>query len=239
MKFIGVLGGMGPTSSVLFYRMLIEECQKIYGAKKDEDYPKILIYNLPTPGGISGTLHSRDFLLKVLTEGVKFLERCGVDIICIPCASVHCFIEELIGESEVPMMNMIEIAAKNIFFNNIERVGLLATKACIFNKVFQKEFEKRGIETLVPDGDELDALEKIIWDVYEFKFEKNVKRLKNIVENLLEKGAECIVIGCTELSYFQDKLKEFPIVDCMRLLAQETIRFSLSRELSNLQSARP
>ena len=53
-KIIGILGGMGPESTAIFYQAIIKQCQKQYGAKYDEDYPEIFIYNLPIPNIVDG-----------------------------------------------------------------------------------------------------------------------------------------------------------------------------------------
>lgn len=229
-KFIGVLGGMGPKASVLFYKMLIEQCWKQYGAKYDHDFPKILIYNLPTPGGIDGTRQARPELLKILVEGSKYLQSCGVDFIVMPCNSTHCFIEEMRNSVSIPILSIVEETAKKLRLKNCTKVGLLATEACVENNVYDEVLEGYGISLVVPDRRGQDEVTRVIWDVYENKeSEESKKVLGLVVERLKNRGAQAVILGCTELPML---LKEYPnleLFDTVEILAEATVNYTVKQ----------
>lgn len=229
-KFIGVLGGMGPNSSVLFYKKLVEQCQKQYGAKYDHDFLKILIYNLPTPGGIEGTRQAKYELLTVLVKGTKYLQSCGVDFIVMPCNSTHYFIKEMRNSVSIPILSIIEETAKKIKSKNYKKVGLLATEACIKNKVYNDVLEKIGIRVIFPNKQEQKKITKVIWKVYENKnLEESKKILECIIEKLKNKEVHAIILGCTELPILLKKYPDVELFDTVEILAESTIKYAIEK----------
>ncbi|MCK4614808.1 MAG: amino acid racemase [Thermoplasmata archaeon] len=229
-KFIGVLGGMGPDSSILFYRMLIEQCRKQYGARYDHDFPKILIYNLPTPGGIEGTMQARHELLGVLIEGAGYLQSCGIDFIVMPCNSTHCFIKEMRNSVSIPILSIVEEAAKKVRSKGYKKVGLLATKACVENRIYDDIFGKNGISLTLPDERAQDKITEVIWNVYDSKnLEGSKKALRHVVEELKIKGAHGVILGCTELPILLKECPGVELFDTVEILAESTIRYAVEQ----------
>ena len=112
-KIIGVLGGMGPESTAIFYHELILQCQKQYGAQYDEDYPEIFIYNLPIPDVVKG-LKTPQKTLKILVKGAKKIESMGVDFIVMPCNTAHYFYEDMKKEISIPFLSITEETVKKV-----------------------------------------------------------------------------------------------------------------------------
>ena len=136
-KIIGVLGGMGPESTAIFYQELIKQCQKLYDAKYDEDYPKIFLYNLPIPKIVEG-IEAVKKTLQVLINGAKKLESIGVDFIVMPCNTAHYFYEDMKKEISIPFLSITEETARKVKFEKFSKVGLLSTKQAIVNKIYYK-----------------------------------------------------------------------------------------------------
>jgi len=89
-KIIGVLGGMGPEATAELYLRIVKIFQQRFGAKYDDDFPEMILLNLPIPDVVEG-LKSPEKTLKILVNGAKKLESIGVNFIVMPCNTAHYF----------------------------------------------------------------------------------------------------------------------------------------------------
>lgn len=133
MKKIGILGGMGPESTLLFYHYIIKVCQNKHGGQYGEDYPEIFILNLPIPDVVK-TTKNLDSIFPLLLERIKKLEVAGSDFIVIPCNTAHIFFDKLKNKSPIPILNMIQETAEQVRKKKHKKVGLLATKTAVEKK---------------------------------------------------------------------------------------------------------
>lgn len=144
---IGILAGMGPKSTTPFLDMVIDECQKQYGATNDDDFPHMMIYSLPTPFRIEKIDHGK--MKTVLIRGLKRLEKTHIDFIVMPCNFIHQYFSELKKAVKVPIINLIEEAIKNLN-PELKKVALLATPSTIKSHIYQKELVKKNLNTSIP-----------------------------------------------------------------------------------------
>ena len=225
-KIIGVLGGMGPESTAIFYHELIIQCQKQYGAKYDEDYPEIFIYNLPIPDVVEG-LKSPEKTLKILVNGAKKLESIGVNFIVMPCNTAHYFYEAIKKEISIPFLSITEETAKKVKSKNFSKVGLLATGTTVKYDIYHKDFDKLWLKLLVPEKQE--NVTRIIMNILAGKkLEKDKRELKQIIKNLKNNGAQAIVLGCTDIPILlKQEDVDIDIFDTVEVLAESTIKFAV------------
>ncbi|MFH1409055.1 MAG: amino acid racemase [Nanoarchaeota archaeon] len=225
-KIIGVLGGMGPESTAIFYHALIIQCQRQYGAKHDHDYPEIFIYNLPIPPIVEG-IRNPEKTLKILIKGAKRLESIGVDFIVMPCNTAHYFYDQLRKGVSIPFLSIVEETANKIVSSNYKQVGLLATDATISEQIFKTNFEKRKIQFLVPMNQKIMA--GIIMNILSGKIlDSDKQMLLNIMNELVERGAEAVVLGCTDLPILiHPEDTAIKLIDTIQVLAESTIRFAV------------
>ncbi|MAG47114.1 aspartate racemase [archaeon] len=224
-KIIGVLGGMGPESTAIFYHELIIQCQKQYKAKYDEDYPEIFIYNLPIPDVVNN-LKSPKETSNILTKGTKKLESIGVNFIVMPCNTAHYFYEHLKEKISIPFLSITEETAKKVKSRKYKKVGLLATTTTIKNKIYNKDFEKLGIEIISPENQ--TKVTKVIMNILAGKkLEKDKKILKEVIQKLKSNGAQAIILGCTDIPILlSQKDVNTEIFDTVEILAESTIKFA-------------
>ncbi len=221
MKKIGVIGGMGPESSALFYKLLIKECQKQYRISSDNKYPEIFIHSIP----IEMNQDLNKNMLKLLLKSAKNLECIGADFIVIPCNSAHYFYENLEKEIKIPLLSMIEETIKKVNSENYKTIGLIGTKITM-NEVYNKYLNKYSIKKIVPDSQN-----KIIGLISDISINKNIlkckKELLKIIYDLKGKGAEAVILGCTELSLIlNQKDADVKLFDTLNILAESTIKFA-------------
>ncbi len=217
---------MGPEATIQFYSELIKICQIKYGAKYDNEFPEIIICNLPVPDVVEG-IKQPDKILKVLEKGIKTLERAGVDFIVVPCNTINYFYEDMVKMTKIPIYNIIEETAKIIKYN---KIGLLATETTIRTKLYKKSLDKYNVKLLLPNKNLRKLTNKIILNILEGKkYRKDKQVLLDIIKELKKYGAEAIVLGCTELPLIIKQSDTIlPLFDTIKILADSTIKYAES-----------
>ncbi len=223
MKKIGVLGGMGPESTAQFYKNLIRECQRQYGAKYDDDYPEIFIYSLPIPDVVK-SLSNPQKTTERLTAGIQILENAGAEIIAVPCNTVELFIPEIRKDTKIPILSIIEQTVSEIKKRKYETVGLLATKMTIDNKLYENYLDK--IRVVKPKNQA--TITKIILNVMAGKKSRRDKnKITKIINQLRIDGCEAIILGCTDLPILiGQKDTSVTLIDSLGILAKKTIEYA-------------
>ena len=229
-KVIGVLGGMGPESTAIFYQALIKQCQRQYYAKYDEDYPEIFIYNLPIPDIVEG-LRNPDKTLDMLIMGAQKIDSIGVDFMVMPCNTAHYFYPEMAKSISVPFIPIFLATAKKIKSEGYKKVGFLSTETTTKYKSFDKDFEKNGIELIVPNKTDQKCVTNIILNILAGeKSDNDRKKLLEIIDRLKENGAEAIVLGCTDLPIIlKQEDTDIEVFDTVEILAETTIKYAIGR----------
>ncbi len=227
-KIIGVLGGMGPESTAIFYHELIIQCQKQYGAQYDEDYPEMFIYNLPIPDVVKGLKNPKN-TLSMLVKGAKKLESIGVDFLVMPCNTAHYFYDKIKREISIPFLSIIEETAKKVKSIGYKKVGLLATETTIKCKNYDVVFDKYNIKIAVPL--EQNKVTKIILNILAGKkLEEDKNELKQIIEKLKKNGAEAIILGCTDIPILLKREDvDIEVFDTVEVLAESTVKYAVNR----------
>ncbi|RLF89293.1 aspartate racemase [Thermococci archaeon] len=224
MKVIGILGGMGPLATVELFRRIVEKTP----AKRDQDHPKIIIYNNPQiPDRTAFILGKGEDPRPQLIWTAKKLEECGADFIIMPCNTAHAFIEDIQKEIGIPIISMVEETARMLSEIGCRKAGLIATTGTIVSRVYHKALERYGIEVILPENQE-----EVMRGIYEGVKAGNLKLgreiLLNVAKELERKGADCIIAGCTEVSVVlrQEDLKA-RLVDPMDVIAEVAVKLAL------------
>lgn len=229
-KIIGVLGGMGPESTAIFYHALIHQCQKQYGAQYDDDYPEIFIYNLPIPDVVKGLTKPKK-TLAMLIKGAQKINSIGVDFMVMPCNTTHYFYSGMAKSISIPFIRIFLVTAKKIKSKGYTKVGFLSTETVIKYKSYGKDFEKNGIELILPNQDDQKKLTKIILNILAgHKLDTDKDQIKQIIERLKARGAESIVLACTDLPIlFKQEDADVEIFDTIEILAEATVQYSIGK----------
>lgn len=229
-KIIGVLGGMGPESTAIYYAAVIKQCQKQYGAQLDEDFPEIFIYNLPIPNIVQG-LQQPEKTTAMLIQGAKKIESIGVDFMVMPCNTAHYFYPDMKSAVTIPFICIFLATAKKIKERGFKKVGFLATETTIDKKAFGTDFEKNDIQLIFPDtSDQIHVTQIILNILAGTKYDADKERLKKIIENLQHNGAEAIVLACTDLPILlKQEDVDIPIFDTVEILAEATVQYALGK----------
>ena len=225
---VGVIGGVGPMATVYYMQRVIEMTK----AGCDQEHINMLVFNdcdIPDRTAFI-TEKSPDNPLPVMVEDAKRLEAAGCEFVVIPCNTAHYFYDELEQAVEIPVVNIVEetIRYAKARVQDLSCVGIMATTGTIVTGTYQKYAERAGLSFAVPDEDEQNLLMQIIYDGV--KAGKPVPRADydRVANHLRAKGAQCLILGCTELSVLKRDLpiNDPDVLDSIDVLASETVRRS-------------
>lgn len=195
---LGILGGMGPQATELFYRRVVE----FTAAVKDQEHIETLLLSdtqMPdrTAAILSGnTAPVRERLL----ADAKFLESWGAACIAIPCNTSHTFIPRLQEELGIPIVNMITETAAALKALGCKRVGVLATDGTVRMGLYQAACAVLGVEAVTPPPEIQKLVMSVIYDEVKGGRPVSPDKLSAIDAALVEMGCDYGVLACTELS---------------------------------------
>jgi aspartate racemase len=211
MKKIGLIGGIGPESSIEYYRLIIKRFQEKLNTK---DYPELIINSINMTQMLDYVFNNQlDKLVDFLMERINDLEKTGVDYIAIASNTPHIVFDRLAKKSNTPLISIVEATCKGVIENKISRVGLLGTKSTMTNGFYNNVAKKYGINVIIPDSDKQDYIHNKY--MTELVFNKIVPETKEqliqIIRELKEKESiEGFILGGTELPLI---LKQSDFVD--------------------------
>ncbi len=226
-KTIGILGGMGPEATAYMYSLIIKHTQ----VRKDQDHIRVFINSNPeTPPRTDAILKRGPSPVPYLIEGIERLKNAGVDFVIMPCVTAHYFMPEVFAQIDVPFLSLIDEAfdwAKETI-SGLKKVGLLSSTGTQVSRLFQNKFGEAGIEVIVPEGEEQQAVMETIFGAKGIKAGFISGRSKQFIviaaEKLIAKGAEAIIAGCTELPLVLKASDIFvPLIEPMDILARKSI----------------
>lgn len=219
---LGIIGGLGPAATVYF----MDLCTRMTPATHDREHVEMLIHSVPdTPDRTEYILgKSQDSPVPQIIRVGQGLVSLGADVIAIPCMTAHAFHQEIQSNISVPVLNGISLTANALSCAGVKKVGVMATDGTIKTGLFEKEFEKLGIETaeLSPKGQ--GKVMSLIYDDIKSGEVPNMTSFAEVREEFIKNGAECIVLGCTELSLIKRDMDIGDgFADTMEILAWHSI----------------
>jgi aspartate racemase len=226
MKKIGLIGGIGPESSIDYYRLIIKRFQDRLSTKQ---YPEIILNSINMTEMLSYVFNNQlDKLVDFLSERVRVLEKAGVDYGALASNTPHIVFERLADKVKLPLISIVEETCKVINDKKLQRIGLLGTKSTMTNGFYNKVAKKYEIEIVIPEPDKQDY----IHDKYmtELVFNKIIpetkKQLIHIVRNLIEKESiKGLILGGTELPLILNQLdfRDIEILDTTKIHVESIV----------------
>ena len=228
---LGILGGMGPLATADFYAKVIAQTP----ATRDQDHVPLLLYAVPqVPDRTAALLHGGASPLPALAAGLGTLVAAGAQAIAIPCNTAHAWYDELAAASPVPILHIADAAvtAAGRIVGAQARLGLLATAGTLAAGFYPRRLAARGYTCVMPTGDEMDRLvSPAIAGVKAGGIEKAGGLLEDAIRALLARGADAVILGCTEVPVALDRIGS-PLragcVDATAALAERCVRWWLA-----------
>lgn len=200
MKKIGLVGGTGPESTLMYYKELNSRIDKITDGKA---MPDIVIESVDFRKAWDYVCSERyDLLTDYLAEKVTCLQNSGAEVISLTAVTMHLVIDDIIAKTNADLISIPKAVCMEALSAGYKKIGLLGTIFTMEKDYMKKDFLEAGIEVCVPDKEDRDLVAKRIYEELEAGIvkESTLKELQGIIAKMRdEKGIEAVVLGCTEL----------------------------------------
>lgn len=222
MKKIGLVGGISWISTMEYYKFINEGVNSKFGGLNFAD---CVIYSLNF-GDIQSAGWENSFQL--LFNACEGLKKSGVDSIALCANTAHLFVDRLEEEIRLPIINIIDETAKVIIKNGLKKIGLLGTKFTMEMDFYRNRFQKYGLEILIPG--KLETRNYIQHTVKEelgigYINPKTKAEYISIVRDLINLGAECLVLGCTEIPILISQADfTIPVFDTTKIHSEAIVK---------------
>ena len=228
-KTVGILGGMGPEATVELLHRILEATP----AQRDQDHIHVLVDSNPKiPDRTSAIFGTGESPLPLMVAAAKNLERVGAGCIIIPCNTAHHWLAELRDAVSIPIVDMIgeTAACVAVYRPSLHTIGFLSTAGTLRTGLYQGALTEKGLRVMSPSEEEEETVMHAI---------KRIKAGDHTVRNeviavaqhLVERGAEGVIPGCTELSLVVQR-SDFscPLFDPLSILASHVVQWATNGE---------
>ncbi|HEX7388196.1 MAG TPA: aspartate/glutamate racemase family protein [Castellaniella sp.] len=229
MKTIGLIGGMSWESTVPYYRQINEAVKNRLGGLHSA---KIILFSVDFHG-IEELQHAGDWDTagKQLADAATALERAGAECVVICTNTMHKVAEQVQAAVSIPLLHIADPTAAAIKAADRNTVGLLGTRFTMEQDFYRARLERdHGLSVLVPEEQDRVVIHRIIYDELCLGIVKDASREQYvaIIERLVAKGAQAIILGCTEISLLvQPGDSSVPLFDTTAIHAAEAARWSM------------
>jgi len=229
-KTLGLIGGIGPESTVDYYKMIIKKFRQKSGS---DEYPSFLINNINMTEMLGYVKNNqREELTDFLAGEVKALIKGGADFAALASNTPHLVIDELQKSVEIPMVSIVEETMKFIAEKKLEKVGLFGTMSTMNAGFYQRVGEKYSVEVIIPSQADKDYINDKYFSelVVGIIREETKKRLIEIINKMQsEAGISGLILGGTELPLIlrQEDFKNFELLNTSEIHVDALIKIML------------
>lgn len=230
MKTIGLIGGMSWESSSLYYQIINRTIQEKLGGVHSG---KSLLYSVDfNEIAVLQKEGNWEKLAELMIEAAQKLEKGGADFIVLCTNTMHKVSDAIEKKVSIPLVHIVDATAEKIQEKSIKKIGLLGTSFTMEQDFFKVPLlEKHNIETIIPN-------EKQRADIHHIIYEELVKGIINadsrnifleIITDLIHKGAEGIILGCTEIELLiTNEYTDAELFNTAAIHARKAVEFSLA-----------
>ena len=230
MKTIGLIGGMSWESSAVYYELINKKVKAALGGFHS---CKSIMLTVDF-AQIETLQHKGDWkaLDKLMADAARKLELAGAEIVILCTNTMHLCEEAIKANISVPFLHIAEATGMEIVRRSIKKVALLGTKFTM-EKDFYKGllFEKFGIEVIIPSAEERKEVHRIIYtELVDGQIKDESREIyKKIIGNLEQKGAEGVILGCTEIPLLISASDvNISVFDTTEIHAEQAVEWALA-----------
>lgn len=203
-------------------------------------HPTIVVSAVPMGLSLSGWEAGDDSIVAgFLSQGVQLVADAGADFYICPDNTAHIVLEQIANDLPIPGLHIAEVVCHEIAIQGWKHVGLLGTKWTMTGPVYAKALKKLNLERLIPDEPMRERLNAAIFDeLCQGVFnDQTTEIFIEAINDLKSKGAECVILGCTEIPLIiTSNNSPLPTLDSTRLLAKYAVRESLNERPITIKS---
>ena len=229
MKTTGLIGGTTWLSTVDYYRIINQEVNRQLG---DLHSAKLLLYSIDFDE-FKTLADAGDWpkLTEWFAGIAQQLQTAGADAIVLCANTLHLMVPELEQLVQIPIIHVADATVGELCSQDIRKTALLGTKFTMEAAFFKDKLSQQGIEVMIPDPDERQFIHQTIFDELDrglLLAETKVRYLA-IIQNLIAKGAESVILGCTEIPLLiKSEDCTVPVFDTTLIHAKAAARFALT-----------
>ncbi len=224
-KRIGIVGGVSPQSTAIFYKTIIE---KHYNKNRDHYYPEMVMFSVDF-GKIKDFQKEENpqNYIHAFVNAIENLEKAGADFAVIASNTPHRVFTDIDKRISIPLVSIVEVIANYALNNNFKRVLLLGTKYTMSEDFYKNGLLSKGIEAIVPSETDQTIIHNIIFDEL-VSGVLNQTSKSRLIEIIQKHKADAVILGCTELPLLitRDDI-DIPIIDTTDVFAEATLNSAL------------
>ena len=230
MKTIGLIGGMSWESTVTYYEIINRTIKEKLGGLHSG---KLVLFSVDFQEIEECQAKGEwDKSAKILTEAAQSLEKAGADFIVICTNTMHKIAPDIQKNINIPILHIAEATADELDKKDIKKVALLGTKYTMEQDFYKNKLIDRGIEVVIPDDEDRAEVNRVIYE--ELCLGKilplSKKKFLEIMDKLLEKGAQGVILGCTEIGLLvQQKDTDISLFDTAEIHAKSAALKSIEK----------
>lgn len=227
MKTIGLIGGMSWESTVTYYRVINETVSRMLGGLHSA---KIVMYSVDF-AEIEECQANGNWAksAEILSAAAQSLRAAGADFIVICTNTMHKVVPEISSTVDIPIMHIADATAEALLANGVKTAALLGTKYTMRQDFYKERLTKRGIDVLIPDDGDIETVNRVIYDELCLGVISPVSRAEyvHIIGKLKERGAEAVILGCTEIGLLIDgESSPLPVYDTTVIHAEKAAKYA-------------
>ena len=228
LKTIGLIGGMSWESTVTYYKIINETVKEKLGRLHSA---KCILYSVDFQEieecQANGNWEKSG---EILGEAAYNLEKAGADFIVICTNTMHKVVNQIKEKISIPILHIAEMTAEKILEKGLKNIALLGTKYTMEQDFYKSKLIEKGINVIIPDKNDIETINEVIYDelcLGTINFNSKKKFLE-IVDKPRSKGAEGIILGCTEIGLLiKNEDTDVPLFDTAVIHAEEAAIYSI------------
>ncbi len=229
MKTIGMIGGMSWESSLEYYRIMNQAVKEKLGGFHSAP---CILYSVDFDD-VEKLQHQGDWesLTRLMIEAAQRVKKAGADFLVICTNTMHKMADEVQRAIQIPLLHIADVTAGAVKANGQSRVGLLGTKFTMEQDFYKGRLQEiHGIDVLIPEDKERQVIHDILYNelcLGEIK-ELSKGKFQSIIQNLVKRGAQGVILGCTEIPLIvRQEDYEIPLYDTTALHSRAAVDFAL------------
>ena len=228
MKTIGLIGGMSWESTVTYYKIINETVKEKLGGLHSA---KCILYSVDFQEieecQANGNWEKSG---EILGEAAYNLEKAGADFIVICTNTMHKVVNQIKEKISIPILHIAEMTAEKILEKGLKNIALLGTKYTMKQDFYKSKLIEKGINVIIPDKNDIEIINEVIYDELCLGTinSNSKKKFLEIVDKLRNKGAEGIILGCTEIGLLiKNEDTDVPLFDTAIIHAEQAAIYSI------------
>tara|TARA_B100001093_G_scaffold63007_1_gene52907 strand:+ start:2114 stop:2809 length:696 start_codon:yes stop_codon:yes gene_type:complete len=230
MKKIGILGGMSSASTSEYYKIINKQVQEKLGG---HNTPELIIYSVNFEV-ITECVKNNNWedAGQYLGEIAKALQHAGADAIALATNTLHKVRNHILKEIDVPFIDIIDSISSKIRSDEKNKISILGTYPTMTDPFYIDAYRENSIELLAPKESDKIEINRIIFEELTFNVikESSKKFFLQVLEDSFDRGAEGVILGCTELKLIlkQEDFKKLCFYDSLHLHCEEIVQLACS-----------